>query len=205
LERTQHGGRARGVEALLEAHAAPAGQPAVDAVREPVHVEEREHREVTVGRGDLPARREHGGVRGEVAPRQHRALGLPGRARRVNQRRDRLAVHRHDQPMARVRRGLGGEPRDVPPRRARGQVCGTVGGRHHDLRGRVGDEVRDLPLAVQRVHRHGDHSQADAREEQVEELDPVREEDREAVAGDEPARRQAGARSRSRARRSPRR
>jgi hypothetical protein len=50
--------------------------------------------------------------------------------------------------------------------------------------------VRHLALAVQRVHRHRDHAQPHAGEEQVEQLEAVGQEERQPVTGADATRRQ---------------
>jgi len=65
-----------------------------------------------------------------------------------------------------------------------------LGRRDAESRRGIGNHVPDLALAVQHVHGHEDHAQAHAREEQVEEVDAVREVDAEPIAADDPACRQ---------------
>src|SRR5687767_3727580 len=65
-----------------------------------------------------------------------------------------------------------------------------LGRRDAESRLGVRDHVRDLPLPVQHVDGHEDHAGADTREEQADELDPVREMYAQAVAALEPARRE---------------
>ena len=62
------------VESLDQPHPASTHQPRADAVTQPVHVKERQHREISIVARYAPARREGGGVGREVVVRQHGTL-----------------------------------------------------------------------------------------------------------------------------------
>ena len=78
----------REVEAGHRDDARAAPQRVVEHERQPVDVEEREHRDHAVGLVDVPHGLELAEVRHEVAVREHDALGEPGRAARERQRDD---------------------------------------------------------------------------------------------------------------------
>ena len=73
-ERGHRRGRGALVEPLEQAHAAAAEEPAVHAVPKAVHVEQRQHREVAIGVGEAPHRRERDAVRRQIVVREHRPL-----------------------------------------------------------------------------------------------------------------------------------
>ena len=90
------------IEALQQAHAAAAGQPAVQAVAEGVDVEEREREEEAVAVGDLPHGQQVDGIGGEVVVRQDGAFRRAGRARGVDDRGGRIAVEVFDRTIVAI-------------------------------------------------------------------------------------------------------
>ena len=169
-------------------------------------MEERQHGEVAVLGGDAPGLDERARVRREVPVREHRSLGAAGRARTCRRWRGGPVIPRDRPPWSCIPRDAGRddgpepEPRQSRPARLCGKLVhvpdGRPGGneprevgRRHDGHGlRVADDVADLALAVEDVDRHEDHAELQARQEEVEELEPVGELDGEAVAGTKPAR-----------------
>src|SRR4029079_4215404 len=79
---------------------------------------------------------------------------------------------------------------DIPDARRLRICCPVVRRRDDRLWFRVPDDVPEFALLVQDVHRHADHAESYAGEIEVDELDTVREMDREAIAAPQPARRQ---------------
>ena len=171
-ERLEERLRRVGLEARGEAHAAAAREPAADADAEAVHVEERQHREVAVRRGDAPGLDEPSRVSGEVAVSQDGALRAPGRTRGVDDRRGRRFVERDRRPVRRRggrlgRHLLGGPDRHGRPSR------GRVGGDEPDGLG-VREHVAYFALPVEHVDRHEQRPELQAGEKQLQELEPVR-------------------------------
>jgi hypothetical protein len=115
-----------------------------------VHVEERQGVSQHVVPGPLPRRGEGVEVRGDRAHRQHRPLGLPGGARRVDHERRVLLV-------ALGSRQLAAAPLHVDPLEPRRllELGQRVGGRAEQHFGpAVGEHVRELAHAELRVDRH---------------------------------------------------
>ena len=161
------------IESLQQPRAAAADQPAVQAVAERVDVEERERQQKAIALGDLPAGNEVQRIRGEVVMREHGALRRAGGAGGVDDRGGRVAVEVDERPRIVIR----GQRREVclGDRRARLRVDGDVG---------------DLALAIEDVDRHEDHAELHAGQEDVDQLDAVRQIDAQPVALGESARAQ---------------
>lgn len=159
------------IEPLQQPHPAPAQQPRVQPVAEGMNVKQRKREQEAVALGDLPAGGEVHRIGHEVVVRQHRPLRSPRRPRGINDRRRRAAIRNER------RTGFSLSPR-----------CNR---RRNELpRLRIRQNVRDLPLPIQHVHRHEDHPGLHARQIQIDQLDRVRELRRQPVAAREAARQQ---------------
>ena len=86
------------IEALQQAHAAAAGQPAMQPIAERVYVEERQRQQKAIGRGDLPARNQTDGVGGEIVVREDGALGSSGGPRCIDDASRCVAIERNHGP-----------------------------------------------------------------------------------------------------------
>ncbi len=82
------------LEAFEQAHAAAAGEPAVQTVAERVHVKQGQGEQEAVGRGDLPAGEQGDGVGGEVVVGEDRAFGCAGGAGGVDDAGRGIAIQR---------------------------------------------------------------------------------------------------------------
>ncbi len=152
-------------------HACTRQQRTVQRDEQAVHVIDRQRVQQRVAAGEAPAVDQHRGVRREIAVRQHRALGAPGRSRRVEDRREIVGPgHR----VAEVR-GLVARPVDelaaVGVQREHRRVAGerrdhaeALGPADDHPRRRIGEEVRELRLLVADVERKVDEARAQARE-----------------------------------------
>ena len=178
------------LEALDELHVAPAREPALHAVPEPVHVEERQRSEVAVGARDAPRGHDGERVRGEVAVSEHGALGDAGGAGRVDQRRGRAGVAADRAALRRAPLGLALELFHVPERRSSREVPRARRAGHDRLRLRVPDDVTDLVPFVEHVDRQDDHAELHRGEPEVDDREAVRQAEGEAVALHEAARRE---------------
>ena len=162
----------------------------MQAVRQAVHVKQRQRRQIAVGAGDSPSGDEREGVGREIALRKDRAVGGAGRARGVDERHRRVGIGGHGDARRGLRSGFGGERGDVPDghfaRDQRGEIR-----RRHDGRGRgVVHDVREFAFSVEDVDRHDDQTEFRAREPEVDDLDAILKEKRETVARLESARAQ---------------
>ena len=177
------------LEPLREPHPAPAREPRAHSVSEAVHVEERQDGEIAVLGRDAPGLDEGARVGREVAVGEYRPLGPARGARRVDDRR-RAGIPGN--PARAGRRGinppgsLAREHAHVPGRGSRRNEPGELPRRHDRHRLRVADDVGQLAVLVEGVDRNEDHTELEAGQEQVEELQPVGELDGEPVPGAEP-------------------
>ena len=116
-------------------------------------MEQREPVREDVLAGPVPRVGEAVEVRGDRAPRQDRALGLPGRPARVDDQRRVLVAGGALGQLAAAGVDVDGEP-------ARG-VGEVVGRADDDVRLRVGQDVLELPAAELRVDRDERHAGGD--------------------------------------------
>ena len=166
------------LEALQQAHAAAAGEPAVQAVAEGVDVEERQREQEAVGGGDLPAGEQVDGVGGEIVVGEDGAFGRAGGAGGVDDAGGRVAIERRSRGGRGHGGGFGGEFGGVQSgRRSKARRRSTAAG-SASLQ-----DVRDLAVAIEDVDGDEDDAELDAGEIEVDHLDAVGEVDAEAVAG----------------------
>ncbi len=170
------------VEAFEQPRAATRQQPAVDAVAEPVDVEERERQQETIVGGEAPRVDQHRRVGAEVAVRDHGAFGRPGRARRVDERGRRSRVEdRVDWRDARDAEAACASA-SIPHAGGSRTTPRRVIGDDHRLRRRVAEDVTHLAVAIQDVDRDDDHAKPRAGQEQIDVLDAVGQIDRQPIA-----------------------
>jgi hypothetical protein len=162
-----------------------ADEPHVVIERQPVHrVLAREQRK---------AARNHLQVREQVAMRDHDAARLACRARRVLEKRERVAVDRRPLPQAGIAvDAFGVDPRERRERRRLGQRvlrlpadhrCGQDGGGLRVVRDHLQARERAIePRRVRRIGRHRYDAGVEAAEERGEKLEPLRIEQQRSLA-----------------------
>ena len=170
------------LEALDEAHVAPADQPALHAVAEPVHVKQRQRGEVAIRARDAPGRDQGERIGREVAVRQHRALGHTGGARGVHEGKRRRRIGSSTRTIGRRGVGVAQEGVHIPCGHRLGEVGEAIAGGDHGARSCIGHDVADLAPAVEHVDRHDDRAELDCRQPEVDDGEPVREAEGQAIA-----------------------
>ena len=174
------------LEALQQPHAAPAREPAMHSVAEPVHVEQRQREQKAIRGRDLPRREKIDRVGGEIVVREHGAFGRAGGAGGVDDAGRIVAVDGPLRTFVQKRPGFACEVSGIPHRDA-GRYLAS---RHQRHRLGIGEDVRDLAVAIENIDRHEDHAQLHASQEQVDHLDAIGQVDAQAVAVLEAAMRQ---------------
>ena len=169
-------------ETLGQTQVATAEEPAVQSVRQTVHVKEWQRRKVAVGRRDRPGRDEGETVGRKITLREHRALRRPGRARRVDERHRRIRIGRDRNSRARLRRSLGRQRVHLPDRHIAGNKPGQLARSHHRGGRGVPHDVGQLALSVEHVDRHDDQTELGSRQPKIDDLDPVLQKKREPIS-----------------------
>ena len=167
------------LEALQQPHAAAADEPAVQAVAEAVDVKQRQREQKAIGARDLPAGQQIQGVGGEVVVRENGALGGAGGAGSIDERGGRVAI----ESAAAVRAAaLRPAARETPDGRG-----GFEAPRVTTAGLGVGQDMRDLAVAIEDIDRHEDHAELHAGEIEIDHLDAVGQIDAQPVAWPEAA------------------
>ncbi len=135
------------LEALQQAHAAAAGEPAVQTIAEGVHVKQGQGEEETVCRGDLPAGEQGDGVGGEVVVGEDGAFGRAGGAGGVDDAGRGIAIQGNGGALGGHSGGFGGEFGRGP----NGDGCGEGLGGDDGVGVRVLQDVGTLAIAVEDV------------------------------------------------------
>ncbi len=157
-----------GVKAGMEEHRAAGEHDRVGGDEKAVGVEDRQRVQEHVVTGEAPGVDERPRVRGEVAVAQHGALGAPGRARGVEDRREIVggASERHE-AVTRRPHPLGERAIALPAEGLQPRLTGCCGGgqrrrargvRHDDPRLGIGDEEAELVRRVGAVERQQDRA-----------------------------------------------
>ena len=181
-------------------------QSGVAGNEQAVHVVQRQGVQQRVRLAEAPGVDQRQRVRGEIAVGQHGALGAPGGARGVEQRREVVVTDRHDRRLQRflvesidqIALTVGVQRRDLGRSDAERRDLGAPGRVAHD-QGRLGiaEEIVELRERVGGVQRQVDRATAQAGEVEQQVRDALLDLDRDPVAGADPqarqARRQAGA------------
>ena len=176
-------GRLRVLEAFEQAQVAAAEEPAVQPIREAVHVKERQRREVAIRCRDIPRRHQRQRIGRKVALRQHRPFRRARRARCVDQRHRGIRIRGHRDPRGGLSRRLRDQrvhvPHDNIGRDQRRQIARC------DDRRRLGvaQDVRELALSVEHIDRHDDQAELGPREPEIDHLDPILQKECDAITG----------------------
>jgi len=177
------GGGSLMLEAFKQAHATSADEPAMEAVTKAVDVEEREGEQESISAGDLPAGGEVQGVRGEVIVREHCAFGSAGGSGGIDDAGGSIAIQMDARAFVGKRGGFACEIRGIPNGN---RACEFAGGDDGGGVG-VGEDVRDLAVAIKDVEGNEDNAEFDAGQVEVDHLDTVGEINAKPVAGVEAA------------------
>src|SRR5579863_4114744 len=165
-------------ESFEQAHAESTGEPAVEPIRKPVHVKQRQREQQPVRARDLPAREQIHRVHSEVVVREHRALGRARGSGCIDDAGRSVAVQRHWGPVGGKRARLVRQRACVPY----WNRTLEVGIRDHGHRIGVTQNMGDLAIAIENVDRDENHSELYARDVNVDHLDAIGEIDAQAVA-----------------------